>query len=141
LIQKDVYVLETCTRCPEYREEYFIPFVSSGGRECRFFWEWHREVEENIRRDQESGEIRWPQAPAPPDGERFSEYASPREEEEHVGNDPTREFAAEDEAHDGDGALGGLISGSGDASDDRDPREAPEEDEPDNARDEVREED
>lgn len=48
LVHEWVTVAETCVTCPEYQEKYFIPFVSRGQRECRFTWEWHREVDEAI---------------------------------------------------------------------------------------------
>jgi hypothetical protein len=141
-VRQYVTVMETCTRCPEYKEDYFVPSVSKSGRECRFFWEWHREVEENIRKDQESGEVRWPQAPAPADEEGSNGKESLPDEEEAFA-DSSHEFAASEELHHGDGTLGGFLPGFRHAPDERDSEEAPEEDEGESTatRDEEDEED
>jgi len=59
LTKEWIRISETCVRCPEYREEYFIPFVSTSGRECRFFFEWWRSVDEAKAADTRPTHLGW----------------------------------------------------------------------------------
>ncbi len=84
-----VYVSETCVKCPEYRQEFYVPHVSQGERECRFTYEWHRAVDEADRAaGRDPGNLGW--------GEEGGGVQVPKEFEEDVAH-PDPKVLEEDE--------------------------------------------